>query len=106
MTKLKNQQNWDNLIEELDYIHDRINLIESHILTLKTASNTVMITVGALVKLLIDNEIISQEEIEKMTIKMHKDFKRQAKKQNEKLKKNDKQILYDALLKADFGGHA
>lgn len=106
MIKSQTQTNWDNLMIELDYIHERLSLIETHIITLKTASNTINVTIGALLKLLIEKQVLTNDELDKMSVKMLRNLKRQAKKQSEKLKKVDKQTLYDALLKADFGGNA
>lgn len=106
MINSQNQENWDNLMLELDYIHERLNIIESHVIALKDASNTLAITVSSLMKMLIEKKVITESELNKMSTKMSRDLKKQVKKEAEKLKKNDKQSLYDALLNADFGGHA
>ena len=106
MIKSQSQENWDNLMLELDYIHQRLNLIETHIMALKGASNALAVTVSSLIKMLIDKNVITDEELDKMSVKVNKDLKKKLKKETEKLKKDDKQTLYDALLNADFGGHA
>lgn len=104
--KSQAQENWENLISDLDYIHERLDLIENHVIALKKASNSVNITAGSLINLLIEKDVFTENELKKKSVELIRDLKRQSKKNVEKIKKEDKQILYDALLKANFGGNA
>jgi hypothetical protein len=104
--KSQSQENWDNLILELNYIYERLNLIENQIIILKNASNSNNVTFGALLKLFTEKQIITYDEMNKMSTKIIKDLKKQSKKSAEKYKKEDEKILYDTLLKSDIGGNA
>lgn len=106
MIKSQRQENLDNLVLELDYIHQRLNLIENNVMSLKDASNTLAVTVSALIKMLINKNVITDEELDKMSVKVNKDLKKKLKKEIEKLKKSDKQAFYDLILNTDFCGHA
>ncbi len=104
--KSQNQENWENLLSELNYIHERLNLIERHVIILKNASNSLAMTTSSILKILIKKKIITEEEFNKMSVKILKDAKNKIKKETETLKDKDKKALYDAIINSEFSGNA
>jgi len=104
--KNRNDDNWEKLINELDFIHDRIDLIERHVIVLRQVSNYMVTTFASMLKILIEKKVFSQSEMDEMIKDLEKEVKKEVEKEVEKAKNEDKQTIYDAIMKSDIGGNA
>jgi len=102
----RSEANWNALIDELEFLNSRMDLIEKSLIQLKDASNAYMITLASVMKILLSKGIITEEELESTSQKMTDDLKEQTKKAAEKLKKEDKESRYDKILNSDINANA
>ncbi len=100
------EENLNAILEELDFINSRMDLIEKNLIQLKDASNAFMITLASALKILISKGIITDDELESASHEMAEDLKNQAKKVADELKKEDKESLYDKILNSDINANA
>ena len=104
--KTKSQSNWDILILELEHISKRLSLISNDVDKLNSTAASTIITISALVKVLIDKNILTDSELNKAFNKISKDLKKQRKKEIDKIKFDSKKSFYDEILKSDIGANA
>ena len=96
------EENWDALIKEINLIEESIIKIEKNVTALNNLTNTMIITISSLIKILIDKKVVTEKELDKMANKMVEDLKKETKRNLDEKKDTDKKTFYDALLKSDF----
>lgn len=98
--------NTEQLIEELVYINKKLVVLEKNVRNLRDASNTAMITVSSLIKVLEQQEIVSIKDVDSMSSELLSDLRKKAESLSKELQENDEKLFYEELLNSDIGGNA
>ena len=104
--KTESEESWDKLLDELLYIEKAITTLEQNIVALNNLSNTMLVTVSSLIKVLVEKKLVTEEELDLMSVKMIEDFKIKTNRKIEEAKDTTKKSFYDALLNSDFMGNS
>ena|SRR3972149_1944548 len=100
------QDDWSNLIRELQYIEESISVLNERTIALNNVYNTMLITMGSLIKILAKNNILDEKELDKEAVKMLRNMKKTQVKESKKLVQDNKKLMYDKLLQSDIGANA